>query len=128
MNFCSFKQDTRYCTYKESLASINKYKPLICDWDSPLYSILRYCFWGMIYAVLYKFLHILPTKLFGLFWLRTVPFANHSKFYAKTRHQSSSTISFENFQIATHGFLGFQFLEKCRTLHFGQFLTHPKKL
>ena len=34
---------------------------------------------------------------------------------------------FENFQIATHGFLGFQFLEKCRTFHFGQFLTHPKK-
>ena len=66
----------------------------------------------MIYAVLYKFLHILPTKLFGLFRLTIVPFANHSKFYAKARHQSSSTINFEDFQIATHGFLGFQFVEE----------------
>ena len=82
----------------------------------------------MIYDLLYKFLHILPTKLFGIFSSRTVSFANHSKFNAKERHQSSSTRSFENFQIATHEFPGFQFLEKCWTFHFGQFLTHPKKI
>ena len=29
--FVIFMQDTRYYTYKESLASINNYKPLIYD-------------------------------------------------------------------------------------------------
>ena len=62
-----------------------------------------------------------------LFWPKTVPFANHSKFFVKVRHQTWSAIEFENFQIVAHGFLGCQFLEKYRIFHFGQFLMHQKK-
>ena len=61
-----------------------------------------------------------------LFWPKTVPFANHSKFFVKVRHQTWSAIEFENFQIVAHGFLGCQFLEKCRIFHFGQFYKSKK--
>ena len=39
-------------------------------------------------CVFCKFLHILPTELFGLLCPRTVSFANHSTFLVKTRHQT----------------------------------------
>ena len=66
-------------------------------------------------------------KLFRLFWPRSVPFANHSKFFVQARHQTWSAIGFENFQIVAQGFLGCQFLEKYKIFHFGQFLMHQKK-
>ena len=36
-------------------------------------------------------------------------------------------LGFESFQIVAHGFLGCQFLEKCRIVHFGQFFKSKKK-
>ena len=35
-------------------------------------------------------------------------------------------LGFESFQIVAHGFLGCQFLEKCRIFHFGQFYKSKK--
>ena len=47
-------------------------------------------------------MYTLPPKLFGLFWPRTVPFANHAKFFVKARHQTWNVIGFENLQINAH--------------------------
>ena len=77
-----------------------------------------------LHCVLYEFLHILPPKLFKLFSLITVSFANYSNFFVKARHQTWSAKGFEKFQIVTHEFLGCQFLEKY---NFGQSLIHQKK-
>ena len=46
---------------------------------------------------IYTFLHILSPELFGLIFPRIVPFANHSKFFVKARHQAWSTTSFWKF-------------------------------
>ena len=35
-------------------------------------------------------------------------------------------LGFENFQLIAHGFLGCQFLGKCRVFHFGKFLMHQR--
>ena len=53
-------------------------------------------------------------------------FASHSNFLLKARHQISA-IRFKNVQIVAHVFLGCQFLEKYRIIHFYQFLMHQKK-
>ena len=54
-------------------------------------------------------------------------FASHSNFLLKARHQISA-IRFKNVQIVAHVFLGCQFLEKYRIIHFYQFLMHQKKI
>ena len=53
-------------------------------------------------------------------------FASHSNFLLKASHQISA-IRFKNVQIVAHVFLGCQFLEKYRIIHFYQFLMHQKK-
>ena len=53
-------------------------------------------------------------------------FASHSNFLLKARHQISA-IRFKNVEIVAHVFLGCQFLEKYRIIHFYQFLMHQKK-
>ena len=80
----------------------------------------------MICYVFYKFLHILPPKLFRLFLPRIVPFVNHSKFFWRQGIKLEVLLGFESFQIVAHGFLGCQFLEKCRIFHFGQFYKSKK--